>query len=454
MFTSVLVANRGEIACRIMGTLRTLGVRSVGVHADDDRDARHVRLADDSVALGPGRASETYLDADKIVAAALASGAQAVHPGYGFLSEDADFARRVEAAGLVFVGPDAASIEVMGDKVRARVAMEAAGVPVARGTVEPLYDVEDAVAAAPAVGYPLMVKVARGGGGIGMSVAYDADGLRAAFARATRRGAADFGVPSILLEQFVSPARHVEVQVFGTTDGVVALGERDCSVQRRHQKLAEETPSPAIGAATRARLLAASVRAAGAVDYRGAGTVEWLYDAVADTFTFLEMNTRLQVEHTVTELVTDLDLVAEQLRLAAGDPLGFDPAAPPVSRGHAIELRVCAEDPVRFLPGAGPITRWEEPSGDGVRVDSGYEAGDVVPTTYDSLLAKLCVWGSDRAEALDRARAAVATFAVEGPRQNLAFFAALLDDPAFVSGNYDTGLVARMQATTAQGAPT
>jgi acetyl-CoA carboxylase biotin carboxylase subunit len=291
-----------------------------------------------------------------------------------------------------------------------------------------------------------MVKAAAGGGGIGMAAVRDEAELRAAYETARTRAERFFGSPSVFLERFVSPARHVEVQVLGLADGrVVALGERDCSVQRRHQKVAEETPSPGVSPSLRAEMLAAAVRAAEAVDYRGAGTIECLVQPDASEFFFLEMNTRLQVEHPVTELVTGVDLVEEQLRVAAGDPPALDPAAPPEPSGHALELRVYAEDPKRFLPGPGKITAWSEPSGEGVRVDSGYTAGDTVTPYYDPLMAKLCVWGPDRPAALERARAAVADFRVEGPKCNLPFFAELLANPEFVSGRYDTGLVERMR---------
>jgi len=292
-----------------------------------------------------------------------------------------------------------------------------------------------------------MVKASAGGGGIGMGVAEDEAGLRGAFETARSRAERFFGSPEILLERYVPHARHVEVQVLGLADGtVLALGERDCSVQRRHQKVAEETPSPGIGVELRQRMFAAAVAAGRAVGYEGAGTVECLVDPKRQDFVFLEMNTRLQVEHPVTELVTGLDLVAEQLRVAAGDPPGFDPAAPPEPTGHAIELRVYAEDPQRFLPGPGTISRWVEPTGDGIRVDAGYHEGDTVTPYYDPLLAKLCAYGADRAEALARLRSAVDAFVVEGPKVNLPFFAELLDEPSFVSGDYDTGIIGRMRS--------
>jgi acetyl-CoA carboxylase biotin carboxylase subunit len=368
-----------------------------------------------------------------------------VHPGYGFLAENADFARRVIEAGLTWVGPDPGAIEQMGDKIRARNLMEQAGVPVSPGTREPVTEVDTAVIEAERVGYPVMVKAAGGGGGIGMGAATDEAGLRAAFETARSRAERFFGSPAILLERYVERARHVEVQILGLADGrVLALGERDCSVQRRHQKVAEETPSPGVSAGLREQMLAAAVQAGEAVGYRGAGTVECLVDAEAGSFVFLEMNTRLQVEHPVTELVTGIDLVEQQFRIAAGEPPSFEPGAIRPA-GHAIELRIYAEDPVRFLPGPGTITEWVEPAGDGVRVDAGYQAGNTVTPFYDPLLAKLCTYGADRAQALDRARQAVAAFRIAGPKTNLAFHADLLTSAEFVSGDYDTSLVSKLR---------
>ncbi len=446
MFESVLVANRGEISRRIIRTVQRLGVRAVAVYSEVDEDLPFVREADESVLIGPAPPAQSYLDADAVLEAARASGAQAIHPGYGFLSENADFARRVMDAGLAWVGPSPEAIEAMGDKVSARNLMAGSGVPVAPGTREPLTDVEAALAAASKVGWPVMVKASAGGGGIGMSVATDPDGLRAAFDTARTRAERFFGNPAILLERYVPGARHVEVQLLGLADGtVVALGERDCSVQRRHQKVAEETPSPAVSSSLRATMLAAAIRAGETVGYRGAGTVEFLLDPVHGDFFFLEMNTRLQVEHPVTELVTGIDLVEQQLLIAADESVTFDPASV-TSSGHALELRIYAEDPRRFLPGPGVITTWREPSGEGVRVDAGYAEGNTVTPAYDPLLAKLCVWDVDRAAALDRARSAVASFVIEGPKNNLPFFVELLADPAFTSGAYDTGLVDRMRS--------
>lgn len=445
MFETLLVANRGEIARRVTRTAHRLGLKVVAVHSAADTGALHVREADDAVLLGPAPAAQSYLDQARVLEAAARSGAQAVHPGYGFLAENAGFAQAVLDAGLVWVGPPPAAIEAMGDKVGARERMTAAGVPVASGSPA-LADGDAAVQAARALGYPVMVKAAAGGGGIGMAVARDDEQVRRSFATARTRAERAFGSSAVFVERLVEGARHVEVQVLGLADGlVVTLGERDCSVQRRHQKLAEETPSPGVGAALRAAMLATAVRAAQAVDYRGAGTVECLVDPAAQQFYFLEMNTRLQVEHPVTEMVYGLDLVEAQLRIAAGQDLGFDPAQL-TPAGHAIELRVYAEDPVRFLPGPGAITAWSQPTGDGVRVDAGYGDGDTVTPHYDPLLAKLCVWGSDRDQALARARTAVADFTIKGPKTNLAFFVELLDNPAYQSGDYDTSLIATMRS--------
>jgi acetyl-CoA carboxylase, biotin carboxylase subunit len=349
------------------------------------------------------------------------------------------------AAGLTWVGPDPKAIEQMGDKIRARNLMEKAGVPVSPGSREPVTDIKAALAEGERIGYPVMVKAAAGGGGIGMGVAAGPAELQAAFDTARSRAERFFGSPEILLERYVQRARHVEVQILGLADGqVLALGERDCSVQRRHQKVAEETPSPGVNDALREQMLAAAVRAGQAVGYQGAGTVECLVDTDAGSFVFLEMNTRLQVEHPVTELVTGIDLVEQQFLIAAGQPPSFDPAAV-TPQGHALELRIYAEDPQRFLPGPGTITEWQEPAGEGIRVDAGYQAGNTVTPFYDPLMAKLCVHGADREQTLERARKAVAAFTIKGPKTNVAFHAELLDNPQFVSGDYDTSLISRLR---------
>ena len=429
MFETVLVANRGEIARRIIRTVQRMGLKAVAVHSEADAKLPYVREADESVAIGPAAPAQSYRDVEALLEAARQTGAQAVHPGYGFLAEDAAFASRVQKAGLVWVGPSPEAIEAMGDKIRARNLVAEAGVPVSRGTTRPVGDVEEAVRSAHDIGYPVMLKASAGGGGMGMAVADDEGALRVELERVRGFAQRMFGDPSVLLERFFPRVRHVEVQVLGLADGrVVALGERDCSVQRRNQKVAEETPSPAVTPELREQLFAAAVRAGEAVGYRNAGTVECLLDADSGEVVFLEMNTRLQVEHPITEMVTGIDLVEQQLLVAAGRPVTFDPDAVPVA-GHALELRVNAEDPVRFLPGPGLITAWEEPHGPGIRVDSGYTVGNTVTPHYDSLMAKLVVHGADRAETLDRARAAVAAFRVEGPKCNLPFFAELLVHP-------------------------
>jgi len=446
MFDTLLVANRGEIARRIIRTAREMGIRTVAVHSDVDADLPFVREADQAVLLGGAAPAESYRNVDAMLRAAKDSGAQAIHPGYGFLSENADFARTVVDAGLIWVGPCADVIEKMGDKINARNLMQDAGVPVAAGTREPVSGPEAALAAAERIGYPIMIKASAGGGGMGMSVAHDAGQVAEQLARIGAFAERTFGDGSVLLERFLSVARHVEVQILGLPDGrVVALGERDCSVQRRNQKVAEETPSPAVSPELRERMLAAAVRAGEAVGYVGAGTVECLVDEAAQDFVFLEMNTRLQVEHPITEAVTGIDLVRQQLLIAAGEPITFDPDAVTVT-GHAIEFRLNAEDPKRFLPGPGAIREWVEPSGEGIRVDAGFTAGTTVTPYYDSLMAKLIVHGASRAQALERARAAVDEFVVVGPKNNLPFFAELLDNAEFVSGHYDTGIVGRMRS--------
>ncbi|MGW4291513.1 acetyl-CoA carboxylase biotin carboxylase subunit [Micromonospora chersina] len=445
MIESLLVANRGEIARRIVRTAKKLGIRAIVVHSEADAGLPFVTEADHAVCVGPANPALSYRNVEAILAAARDTGAQAIHPGYGFLSENADFARTVEASGLIWVGPGADAISAMGDKINARNLMAAAGVPVAPGTTEPAADLDAAVTAAAEIGYPVMVKAAAGGGGMGMGVATDEAALRTEYDKVRSFAERMFGDGSVLIERYFPRVRHVEVQILGLADGrVVALGERECSVQRRNQKLVEESPSPAVSPELRSRFLAAAVRAGEAVNYRNAGTVECLLDPTTGEFFFLEMNTRLQVEHPVTEYVYGVDLVEEQLRVAAGLAPTFDPDAL-APRGHAIELRINAEDPKRFLPGPGAISTWNEPSGSGVRVDSGYVAGNTVTPFYDSLMAKLIVSGATRDEAVQRAKAAVAQFEIAGPKNNLPFFAELLENPEFLSGDYDTGIVSRMR---------
>jgi acetyl-CoA carboxylase biotin carboxylase subunit len=444
MIESLLVANRGEIARRIIRTARRLGIRSIAVYSEADAGMPFVTEADEAICVGPANPAQSYRNAEAIIAAAKSTGAQAIHPGYGFLSENADFARTVGANGLIWVGPGADAITAMGDKINARNLMAGAGVPVAPGTHDPAASIEAAIEAVATIGYPVMVKAAAGGGGMGMAVADDEGGLRTEYDKVRAFAERMFGDGSVLLERYFPRVRHVEVQILGLADGrVIALSERECSVQRRNQKLVEEAPSPAVSPELRERFLAAAVKAGEAVGYRNAGTVECLLDPATGDFFFLEMNTRLQVEHPITELIHGIDLVEEQLRIASGEAPGFEIGAP--THGHAIELRINAEDPKRFLPGPGKVATWVEPTGDGVRVDSGYAEGTTVTPNYDSLMAKLIVYGADRTEAIAKARAAVAGFEIVGPKNNLPFFAELLENEEFRSGDYDTGIVARMR---------
>jgi len=444
-FDSVLVANRGEIACRIIRTLRRLGIRSVAVYSDADRNAPHVALADVAVRLGPAPARESYLDVDAIVAAATATGAGAVHPGYGFLSENAELAQACAAAGVVFVGPGVHALEVMGDKIAAKREVESHGVPTIPGIAEPELDDGALIAAARRIGFPVLVKPSAGGGGKGMQAVRDAADLPEALRTARRVAASAFGDDTLFLERLVDAPRHIEVQVLADTHGtVVHLGERECSLQRRHQKVIEEAPSALLDGETRARIGAAACRVAESVDYVGAGTVEFLVSAEApDEFFFMEMNTRLQVEHPVTELVTGLDLVEWQLRIAAGEPLGFAQRDVRLD-GHAVEARVYAEDPDRgFLPGGGRVLALREPTGEGVRVDSGLAAGLEVVTEYDPMLSKVIAWGEDRPSALARLDAALARTSILGATNNVGWLRDLLADPEVVDGTMDTTLIDR-----------
>ncbi len=441
----LLVANRAEIAMRVIRTAKRMGIATVAVYSEGDAKLPHVSAADEARCIGSVTPADSYLNMDKIIAVAHETGAQAIHPGYGFLSENAEFAQKVMDAGCIWVGPTPESMRSVADKIAARNLMEAAGVPVAKGTRDPISDVGEALKVALQIGYPLMVKPSGGGGGIGMSVVHDADELTAGFERAVSLSNRFFGSSRILLEKYISSARHVEVQILGLNDGtVLALGERDCSVQRRNQKVVEESPSPGVGSKLRSKMLDAAVKAGSAVGYRNAGTVECLVNAEKGDFVFIEMNTRLQVEHGVTEEVEGIDLVEAQLRIAAGLAPQFD-AQSLRPHGHAIELRVYAEDPIRFLPGPGEIRQWVLPTGEGVRVDAGYDVGNKVSIAYDPLMAKLIVYGDDREMALARAREAVDAFVIIGPKSNLPFLAELLRNPVFVSGNYDTSIVKTMR---------
>ncbi|WP_036310602.1 acetyl-CoA carboxylase biotin carboxylase subunit [Microbacterium oleivorans] len=445
MFSTVLVANRGEIACRVIRTLRELGIRSVAVYSDADAGARHVALADEAVRLGPAPAAQSYLDIGGVIAAARATGAEAIHPGYGFLSENTAFAAACEEAGIVFIGPSADAIRTMGDKIAAKHAVAARGVPTVPGVARAGMTDHELIAAAPEVGYPLLIKPSAGGGGKGMHVVTDAEGLPTALAAARREAGASFGDDTLFLERYVDTPRHIEVQVLADAHGnVVHLGERECSLQRRHQKVIEEAPSPLLDEATRARIGQAACETARSVDYRGAGTVEFIVAADRpDEFFFMEMNTRLQVEHPVTEEVTGIDLVAAQLRIAAGEALGFA-QDDVVLTGHSIEARVYAEDPAAgFLPTGGRVIRVVHPAGPGIRVDSALADGLDVSVDYDPMLAKIIATGATRDEARRRLVAALGETAVLGFETNVSFLRALLELPVVVAGDLDTGLIAR-----------
>jgi acetyl-CoA/propionyl-CoA carboxylase, biotin carboxylase, biotin carboxyl carrier protein len=441
MFDKVLVANRGEIAIRVFRTLRELGVGAVGVYSEGDRAALHVAYADEAFLLGPTPAAESYLAVDRILDAAQRAGAQAIHPGYGFLAENAAFARAVEDAGLVWIGPPPAAIELMGSKTAARAAMQSAGVPIIPGTTDPVSTVEELLALGEDIGYPLLIKAAAGGGGKGMEEVHDPAQAGQAFERARRQGQSYFANPDVYVEKLIVDPRHVEVQVLADSHGnVIHLGERDCTIQRRHQKLIEETPSPAVDGELRQRIGSIGVEAARACGYRSAGTIEGLLTSDGDYF-FMEMNTRIQVEHTVTEMVTGLDLVREQILVALGEPLSVRQEDVELG-GHAIECRINAEDAARgFLPAPALVTGYREPAGPGVRVDSGVAAGYEVSGSYDPMVAKLIVHGVDREHARRRMLRALGEFWIEGPTTLIGFHRALLAHPCFVAGETCHGVV-------------
>jgi acetyl-CoA/propionyl-CoA carboxylase biotin carboxyl carrier protein len=426
MFAKVLVANRGEIAVRVIRALDELGIASVAVYSEADRDAQHVKRATEAYLLGPGPASESYLNVDKLMEAIERSGAEAVHPGYGFLAENAAFARRLEEAGVVFIGPPASAIDAMGSKTKARELMQNAGVPIVPGTTEPVETLDDAKQIAEDIGYPIAVKAAGGGGGKGFRVALEAEKLQEAFEGAAREGEKFFSDATVYLERYLPDPRHVEVQILADSQGnVVHLGERDCSIQRRHQKLIEESPAPLVDAELRAKIGEIAVEAARAVDYRGAGTIEGLLSDEGEYF-FLEMNTRVQVEHCVTEAVTGVDIVREQILVAAGEPLSF--GQDDIRwHGHAIECRINAEDASKnFTPAPGTITHYREPSGPGVRVDSGVLSGSEITPLYDPMVAKLIVWDADRERATRRMARALKEFEIEGIKTLIPFHKAIM----------------------------
>lgn len=446
MFRKVLVANRGEIARRIIRALKELNIPAVAVYSEADAAALHVQEADEAVPIGPAPATASYLNGAAILAAARQTGADAIHPGYGFLSENAAFARQTAEAGLTFIGPAPEVIAAMGSKVAAREIARQVGVPLIPGSTGAVKGAAEALAVADATGYPVMVKASAGGGGMGMRIARHQEELERFVSEASRDAERFFGDPEIFIERYLEAPRHIEVQVLGDRHGqIVHLGERECSIQRRNQKLIEESPAPNLPETVREAIHAAALRLARAIGYQSAGTLEFLYDGRGQYY-FLEMNTRLQVEHPVTEWVTGIDLVREQIRLAAGEPLGY--AQDQIRlRGHAIECRINAEDPAKgFMPSLGTIAALREPAGPGVRVDSSLYPGLRVPVHYDSLLAKLVVWDVDRPRAVRRLRRALTEYQVEGIRTTLDLYRRVVIDAAFVAGDVDTGFIARMQS--------
>lgn len=442
MFKKILIANRGEIACRVIRACRELGIRTVAVYSDADKAALHVRMADEAFHIGPSASSESYLRHDKILAVAKESGANAIHPGYGFLSENAEFVREVTASGIKFIGPPPEAMEGMGGKISARKIAIEAGVPVVPGTTAPLKSYDEARETAASFGYPVMLKASAGGGGKGMRLVSEESELRSALETAQSEAAASFGDDAVYIEKAIVRPRHIEIQVFSDSHGNhVYLGERECSIQRRHQKVIEEAPSPIDSAELRRKMGECAVMVAKAVNYEGAGTVEFLVSDVDRSFYFLEMNTRLQVEHPVTELVTGIDLVREQIFVAAGCKLSFS-QEDVVLRGHAIECRVYAEDAdAGFLPSPGKITRLRLPQGPGVRDDGGIYEGAEVSIYYDPMISKFAVYGRDRAEAIDRMRRALLEYQVDGIKTTLPFFREVMDDEVFIRGDLDTGFI-------------
>jgi acetyl-CoA carboxylase biotin carboxylase subunit len=442
MFKKILIANRGEIACRVIRACREMGIATVAVYSDADRDALHVRMADEAYHIGPPPSADSYLRADRIIDAAKRSGAEAIHPGYGFLSENAEFVRRVTEAGITFIGPPPEAMEAMGGKITARRIAVEAGVPIVPGTNDPIASAEEAARIAGEIGYPVMLKASAGGGGKGMRLVGDEVELKSALDAARSEALSSFGDESVFIEKAVVRPRHIEIQVFSDKHGNhVHLGERECSIQRRHQKVIEEAPSPINSAELRERMGACAVMVAKAVGYVGAGTVEFLVSDVDRSFYFLEMNTRLQVEHPVTELVTGIDLVREQIRVAWGDELSFRQSDIRIN-GHAIECRVYAEDPDQnFMPSPGRILRLRVPSGPGVRDDGGVYEGGEVSIYYDPMISKFAVHGKDRTEAIERMRRALAEYRVDGIKTTLQFFRDVMEDPVFVAGNLDTSFI-------------
>jgi acetyl-CoA carboxylase biotin carboxylase subunit len=446
MFRKVLIANRGEIALRVIRACKELGIRTVAVYSEADRESLHVRFADEDVCIGPPAARESYLNIPRIIAAAEVTGAEAIHPGYGFLAENAEFAEICERSDIVFIGPTAEQIRMMGDKAVARRTMAEVGVPTVPGSEGAVQDAEQAIAVARDIGFPVIIKAAAGGGGKGMRVARDADSFAQHLQMAQNEARSAFGDGSVYLERYLDRPRHIEIQVLGDRHGRIAhLGERECSIQRRHQKLIEEAPSVALTAKIRESMGEAAIRGASAIGYQSAGTIEFLFDQEG-RFYFMEMNTRIQVEHPVTEVVTSVDLVKEQIRIAAGEPLSIPPDGVRL-RGHAMECRINAEDPARnFAPSPGTISIFHPPGGPGVRVDTHAYAGYVVPPNYDSLIGKLITFGGTRDEAIARMRIALESFIIEGIHTTIPFLLDLMSDEQFVAGDIDTGFVDRRMA--------
>ena len=445
MFKKVLIANRGEIALRIIRACHELGIQTVAVFSEADRESLHVRFADEDVCIGTSPASDSYLNIPRIIAAAEITGAEAIHPGYGFLSENAEFSEICARSQITFIGPTPAQIRAMGDKATARETMREAGVPTVPGSDGVISEPEEARRVAEEIGFPIMIKATAGGGGKGMRIAPDRDTFPRLVASAQNEARAAFGDPGVYLERCIQKPRHVEFQVFGDEQGrIIHMGERECSIQRRHQKLIEEAPSPALTPELREEMGAAAVRAAEAIEYVGAGTVEFLLDQDG-SFYFMEMNTRIQVEHPVTEWITGIDLVKEQIRVAAGEPLSVPEGVEVEHRGHAMEFRINAEDPDRnFAPGPGTITTFHPPGGPGLRLDTHIYNGYRVPPNYDSLLGKLIVGANSREETLVRARHVLEHFIIEGVPTTIPFLRRIVDDAEFVAGDVDTGFVARM----------
>ncbi len=437
----ILIANRGEIALRVMRTARKMGIHTVAIYSDVDRNSPHVRFADEAVCIGPAPSNQSYLLGDKIIAIAKQLGVEGIHPGYGFLSENSGFAKKVEDNGIIFIGPTPEAIDVMGDKLSAKDAVKHYNIPMVPGGNHEVSDIEDAKTIAASVGYPILIKAAAGGGGKGMRVVERPEDLEEQMARAVSEAVSAFGDGAVFIEKYVTEPRHIEIQILADQHGnVVYLFERECSIQRRHQKVVEEAPSSILTPELRQKMGEAAVNVAKACQYRGAGTVEFLVDANMDFF-FLEMNTRLQVEHPVTEYITGLDLVEQQIRVARGEALSFTQEDLTI-HGHAIELRVCAEDPLNnFLPSVGQLTRYRKPVGDSIRVDDGFEEGMEVPIYYDPLLAKLATWGVNREAAIRRMLEAIAEYEVEGVATTLPFGRFVCQHPAFLSGKFDTGFV-------------